>query len=294
MKLLLATDGSKYAEEAAWLLSRLPHTEKLELTVLYVSNMPNLQGVGNATELLKQFKTADKEKADSILEQTNSIFEGANVTTELVVVEGQIGTQIVQMASSRDIDLIVLGAIGHSVFERMFGSTSDFVATHADCSVLIVRPTGLRMAQRPIQLCIGYDESSTFSVIVDQLSQFGWGPQTRMDLASVVSMPFNYSELPIPFDLDAMISLRKQQLDTEANRLRSLCPNVATHVLEENHVGNAIVQFGKSVNTDIIVLGKTDNGFLSTLFLGSVSKYVLRHAQCSVWIARSKKKSQSA
>ncbi len=62
MKLLLATDGSKYAEEAAWLLSRLPHTEKLDLTVLYVSNMPNLQGVGNATELLKQFKNADKEK----------------------------------------------------------------------------------------------------------------------------------------------------------------------------------------------------------------------------------------
>ncbi len=107
-------------------------------------------------------------------------------------------------------------------------------------------------------------------------------------------MPFNYSELPIPFDLDTMISLRKQQLDTEASKLRSLSPNVATHVLEENHVGNAIVQFGKSVNTDIIVLGKSDNGFLSTLFLGSVSKYVLRHAQCSVWIARSKKNSQSA
>lgn len=44
MKVILATDGSQYAEEAAWLLAHLPHVEHLELTVLFVSNIPNLYG----------------------------------------------------------------------------------------------------------------------------------------------------------------------------------------------------------------------------------------------------------
>jgi len=38
MKVILATDGSQHAEEASWLLARLPHSDKLELTVVYVSN----------------------------------------------------------------------------------------------------------------------------------------------------------------------------------------------------------------------------------------------------------------
>ena len=33
MRVILATDGSQFAEEADWLLAHLPHSNKLELTV---------------------------------------------------------------------------------------------------------------------------------------------------------------------------------------------------------------------------------------------------------------------
>ena len=39
-KVLLATDGSSCAEEAAWFLSHLPHGEKLDLYVLTVLQIP--------------------------------------------------------------------------------------------------------------------------------------------------------------------------------------------------------------------------------------------------------------
>ena len=40
MKILLATDGSSCAQEAAWLLSHLPHSGKIDLTVLTVVHLP--------------------------------------------------------------------------------------------------------------------------------------------------------------------------------------------------------------------------------------------------------------
>ncbi len=216
----------------------------------------------------------------------NGIFDGANATLELVVGNGHIGTQILQSAEARNCDLIVLGAVGHSLFERMFGSTSDFVATHANCSVLVVRPTGLKNAKRPIDVAIAYDETEASAAVLDQLSQFGWGPNSKMELVNVVSIPFNYSEIPIPFDFDAIVSFKKRELDAAAKRFRELTPTVSTHVLEANHVGDGIVRFVKNAQSDIVVLGNTGGGLLNSILLGSVSKYVLRHADCSVWIAR--------
>jgi len=229
---------------------------------------------------------ADEEKASAIFAHLLSIFEGANAKLKLVVANGHIGTQIVHAAEACDCDLIVLGAVGHSLFERMFGSTSDFVATHAKCSVLVVRPTGLNTAKRPIDIAIAYDETESSSAIFGQLSQFGWGTNSKMELVNVVSMPLNYTEIPIPIDFEAIISFRKRELDAAANRFRQLTPTVLTHVFEANHVGDGLVRFVKKFGSDIIVLGNTGGGLLSTILLGSVSKYVLRHSECSVWITR--------
>ena len=288
MKIILATDGSQYAEEAAWLLAHLPHSEKLELTVLFISNVPNLHGARNIAELMKRLEISDKEKAVSVFAHLKSIFEGANASLELVVGEGHVGTRIVHEAEVRKSDLIVLGAVGHSMFERMFGSTSDFVATHARCSVLVVRPTGLKTAKRPIDVCIAYDESDASSVVFQQLAQFGWGVNTKMEVVSVVTIPFVYSEIAYEFDLDEIKAIRREAVDSAANQLRELSTWVETHVIESNHVGDGLVQFAKKKGSDIIVMGNTGGGMVSTFLLGSVSKYVLRHTACSVWIARKK------
>ena len=219
MKVILATDGSQFADEASWLLAHLPHSEKLELFVLFISNMPNLHGSSNAAELMERLEVADKEKAASLFAHLKKLFDGANASIELVVSHGHIGTTIVREADSRKVNLIVLGAVGHSLFERMFGSTSDFVATHAKCSVLVVRPTGLKKAKRPIDVCIAYDETHPASVVFGQLAQFGWGTNTKMEVVSVVTLPFAYSEIPLELDLDEINPSGGKSL----TQLRTIC-----------------------------------------------------------------------
>ncbi len=285
MKVILATDGSQHAQEAAWLLAHLPHLERLELTVLFVSNVPDLFGE-TPTKLIEQMKAEDAEKSAATFAHLREIFDGANADLELVVAHGQIGTTIVNEAQSRRSDLVVLGAIGHGMLDRLFGSTSDFVATHASCSVLVVRPTGLKNAKRPIDVCFAYDTSSSSSAVFEQLSQFGWGENSKIAVTNVVSIPFMYSEIPYELDIEEIKTATLRELESAAIRLRKYSPHVKTHVLEANHVGDGLVQFTKESGSDIIVMGNTGKGLLNAFFLGSTSKYVLRHAACSVWIAR--------
>lgn len=284
MKIILATDGSKYAEEAAWLLAHLPHQETLELTVLFVCNIPALGGP--ASELTKRLQAEDEQRASAVFTQLRDIFEGANATLELVVTHGHIGETILNESESRKIDLIVLGAVGHSMLDRLFGSTSDFVATHASCSVLVVRPTGLKGTSRPIKVCVAYDTNSPSPAIFEQLSKFGWGENSKFEVASVVSLPFMYTEIPYEFDVEEIKAATLKELDSIAAHLRQRSPNVNATVVESNHVGHGIVKFAQEKNSDIIMMGNTGSGLLTRFLLGSSSKYVLRHAACSVWIAR--------
>jgi len=286
MKVILATDGSQHAEEAAWLLAHLPHSDKLELTVVYVSNTVRLQGAFIPVDLMKQYAIEEKTRAEKNFQHLSEIFEGANASLELAVLEGHVGQAIVREAETRKSELIVIGAIGHSMLDRMLGSVSDFVATQAHCSVLLVRPTGLSKRKRPIELCFAQDESPASAEAVRQLASFGWGVGTHIDVVGVVALPFAYSEIPYEFDIPEMKKSMQQAVDHAGEQLRKLSPNVETHVIEGSHAGDALVEFAKKRGSDIIILGNSIQDRWGRFLFGSTSRYVLRHAKCSIWIAR--------
>jgi nucleotide-binding universal stress UspA family protein len=57
-------------------------------------------------------------------------------------------------------------------------------------------------------------------------------------------------------------------------------------LIEHEHIGNGLVNFAKDNQCDLIVVGEKPQSTLGRALLGSVSRFVLRHAPCSVWIAR--------
>ncbi len=288
MKVLLATDGSKHAEESAWLLAHLPHNEPLELTVLSVGYVHELHGSLEVVDWLKANVEAEKVTAKKSCQRIAAMFEGANATVESVIVEGHAGKTIVDEAEARGAELIVLGSIGHSTVDRLLlGSVSDFVATHAHCSVLMVRSTGIREKEHgALSLCLGYDDSAPSALAISQLGRFGWGNNTKVDLVNVVALPFTYSDIPIEVDTQAIKTAMMGVLKETATKLDGISPEVTPHVIESNHVGDGLVQFAKDNQNDLLVLGDTGRGMLGRFLLGSVSRYVMRHAECSVWIAR--------
>jgi nucleotide-binding universal stress UspA family protein len=286
MRVLLATDGSKHAEHAAAMLAHLPHSEKLELTVLSIVPTVEMHGSMEVVEWLKQNLEAEKVRATEACGRVAAMFQGANAQIESVVVEGHAGQSILGIAKERGIELIVMGSLGHSTLDRLLlGSVSDFVATHATCSVLVVRPHEIK-ASSELKLCVAYDDSSASKQAIARLEQFDWRRNTRIDVLNLMLLPISYSEIPIEIDTTALREEMERVVGATAEHLRKLSPTVEAHVIDANHVGDGLVRFAEEHNSDVIVMGDTGRGLLGRFLLGSVSRYVLRHAHCSVWIAR--------
>ena len=186
MKIVLATDGSSYAEHAARLLSHLPHREPLELTVLTTVFLPNRSASSGSDAWIPAFKKEQYETAREHFQHIAEMYSGADVELEHQIAEGHIGHSITKEAESLDADLIVLGARGHSTVNRiLLGSVSDFVATEAKCSVLVVRPPADE-APQDVRVTIAYDNSTESNVALEQFSKFQWGQQVDGHVLSVV------------------------------------------------------------------------------------------------------------
>lgn len=147
MKILLATDGTKYADAAASMLGNLGINAGDEVKVISVVDI----GVPLAVDVYggylpdtTELEKAAKESAQKVVEGTNkkvsAMFEGKNVAISSDVLYGTPESRIVETAEEMRADLIVLGSHGYKTWERLLiGSVSNSVVHHAHCSVLVVR-----------------------------------------------------------------------------------------------------------------------------------------------------------
>jgi nucleotide-binding universal stress UspA family protein len=289
MNVLLATDGSQMAENAAAFLARLPHKDPIHLTILAVHTQPDVHGSESVKKWVADFRSQSMERLQTACDKIASMFDGARATVTTRLMEGHAGKEIVHVAEEIKAHLVVVGAQGHSTVERlMLGSTSDFVATHAPCSVLVYRPgTTPDVAKRPrLKLCVAYDDSAPSKTAISQMGIFQWDHHVHLDIVSAMVMPYLFADIPIELDSDAIHSATLEIANRGAALAKHLAPDVQCHVIGANHVGDSLVDWAAKNHLDIMVLGDTGRGLLGRFLVGSVSRYVLRHAPCSVWIAR--------
>lgn len=288
MKVLIATDGSQHAEEAARMLSRFPHAERLELTVLSVIHRIEIHGSQEVIEWMNRNADMDRSRAAGLCRRIEDIFAGADATVDIVVAEGHPAQTIVAEAKQRASELIVVGALGRSMLDRlMVGSVSDYVATHAPCSVLAVRKSSEDRTDHPeLKIAIAYDGSDPARFAVQDIKRFQWGSHTSAQVIHAIAFPFTYSEIPVDINMDALQADLQPMVDEMANKLQPLFGSVTSHVFVTSHVGDGIVLNAKENEVDLIVMGDSGHGLIGRFLMGSVSRHVLRHAGCSVWIAR--------
>jgi len=287
MKVLLASDGSSCSEEAAWLLSRLPHREKVELTLLTVLSPPVAAFYSPTKDFMDEMVQEDRVFAEKRQTTIAEMFDGANIDLECRVMEGNAQETIVDQATQLGSDLVVVGAKGHSQIDRiLLGSTSDFVATHAPCSVLVVRPTGLREDhRRDLKVAVAFDDSPAANAALDDLLNFQWGSNTEISVVAVAG----YSPVFNPdfgINTETLQQEAKNAVGAAAQRLLENVDRVDEHVIAHDHIAEGLVRFAEDTASDILMIGDTGRSRLARVILGSVSRYVLRHAACGVWISR--------
>jgi nucleotide-binding universal stress UspA family protein len=265
----------------------------MEVFALTVSYNPETAWHANRQPWYAEWSDKEKDRVEKHHEQLRSILAGSCQSLTLLRRSGDIVRSILDVSAELEADLIVLGARGHSMIRRIvLGSISDSVATLATSSVLVVRPGGQRAEKTRTaeRILVGYDGSAGSREAVAELLELNWKDETEVIVASVAEqskMFFDdtFSSMAVMYEPREVERLRGV-VERIASQIASVLPRTVTEVARGNHVGDTLVELAAEHEVDMIVVGDTGHGKLGELIVGSTTKYVLRHAPCTVWISR--------
>ncbi len=135
-RILLATDGSEEARLAATTAADLNKSTDSELHVVYVGELrPTF-----LAQTEQEPAEVEREAQRLLDEQVRRVEEAGGTVEEAHLRLGRADEEIVDLADSLGIGLIVMGSRGHGRIRRaLMGSVSDSVVRHAHCPVTIVR-----------------------------------------------------------------------------------------------------------------------------------------------------------
>ncbi len=286
MKVLFATDGSESAEQSIRWFSRMPLAPNATCEVITIATTPAFGMMPD--DVYDGLMQLARTRASEWFQRAAAILKEANIGTAEVVRVGQSADEITRYAKESQADLVVMGAQGGSQLTRLLiGSTTEAVVNHAPCSVLVVRNTTKLPPENPV-VAISTDGSEIEDQIVIQIESLGLPKQSELQLLSVVEDLFLLS--PDSESGAYVARATSEALKRLAKRLDGVSSNIEKVVLEGSHVGNSISEFLTSHPVDLVVLGDKGRSAIAHFFLGSVSRYVLHHAPCSVLIAKIKSK----
>ena len=146
MKILLAVDGSSFSDAAVKEIATRPWPGGSEVRIISVIEPPLLPTTETwvpPDHYLEALEKAGEDETRSIVSKaldriTNEQHDKMRVATEIV--KGHPRHAILDVAESWGADLIVVGSHGYrGLTKLLLGSVSQAVASHAKCSVQIVR-----------------------------------------------------------------------------------------------------------------------------------------------------------
>ena len=141
-KILVPIDGSECSLNAAKYAIKVAKDENADLFCIHViASVP--YGYASSPPAIDQYFKDIEEKAQSWFDKVRDMAKNEGIpelkTETFADVKSVIGS-IIDYATSRDVDLIVIGTRGRTGLKRfLMGSVANGVVQHAHCPVLLVR-----------------------------------------------------------------------------------------------------------------------------------------------------------
>ena len=135
-KIVVATDGSKNSLRAGKLAVEIAKKTGSQLIVVSVVADPPYMIAGP-----RYFSTARRKWHKKWIDQILNLARSGDVRASAQILQStSVVKSLLDFASSKKADLLVVGTRGLGAFERLtIGSVSSAVVNHATCSVLVVR-----------------------------------------------------------------------------------------------------------------------------------------------------------
>jgi nucleotide-binding universal stress UspA family protein len=136
-KILHANDGSEHAFRAfamALAMAKQNNSELHMVSVEEIDYMPEF-----IEEVREETGTAAR-RFHKVLQRARAMAEDSHVKLDTHVIAGHPVRDIVELAKELKVELLVIGATGHSaIYDRLIGSRADRIVQLAHCPVLVVK-----------------------------------------------------------------------------------------------------------------------------------------------------------
>lgn len=264
---LVATDGSPRAEEAARQAARLCVASGTPLEIVFVVD------------------TAHPHQADVEAEGEAALARAARVASEVGVqaptrlVAGEPADAIVEEARTHAVDLVAVGpdagVLGGAI---RVGHVASHVVREAPCSVLLAREAGSAFPQR---IACGIDGSEGSVATASLAATIAAATGAELRLLHVVPI-FRGDNAEWTLDEDEP---SPPEIEPSVHAAVALGV-VPVREMAMGRPESAIVAAASRDGTDLVVVGHRGVAGMTRALLGSVSEHVTTHARCSVLVAR--------
>lgn len=285
MKVLVATDGSKYGQWAIEWVGQLPLTVKPVVRVLHVVDVAALRApfmiqpvvVGTERYIQQEIKRLE-DRAKSAKRESSALLSSLKLSGTVTIERGAVAPTIVKHAA-RGVGMVAVGSRGLDALDRfMLGSISTNAIHHAACSVLVVKEAACPLTQLVLAVdgSPASDKAVRFLVrhVAPQMNGLEVEP---VNVVVVHVMPF----LKYPEVREAGQFIVRRYADKLAK--------AGFAVQEAPKLGkpaDEILKVAKRHKADMIVTGAKGLGAIGRVLLGSVSTRVVQHSSCSVLVVR--------
>ena len=276
-RILVATDLSDTSEQIIRNLGPLRHHGAREAIILYCLNAYAPEPL--TADMLKFVQPKLNRQAAAAREA------GFEAKAEAAI--GSPAREVHRVAEARNCSLIVIGSHGHSLaFQGMFGSTACTILHHARRPVLIMRIRHTERDGSKVNEVVPLKPAHHVLYATDFSDNAEHAFSHVRELARTGSRRFTLVHVQDKTRIGKHLADRLAEfnkIDTaRLERLKAqLVEDGATDVALELPYGaptTEILRLAREREVSLLVMGNQGRGFLSEVFLGSVSHNVAHHA----------------
>lgn len=211
------------------------------------------------------------------------------MSADVEIAFGAPHTVITALAGAQDADLVVIGpGKGHTLGEKILGSTADRIVRASPAPVLVVRNPPLALYRR---VAVAVDFSPQSAAAATDARKLA--PAARLELVHAFSIPLTFEQAMLRAGTSeaGMAEYRSAKADSARKDLSRFARDVfgaakvPTRILA-GEPGPALVRLARSGDIDLLALGPNGRGVILQALLGSVTQRVLREAACDVLVSR--------
>lgn len=275
--ILVGLDGSDHARTAGTYARWLAEKLAARLVALHVVDLAAIEGTffhdvsGSLgfepyLDMSSKIRDALKQRGDLILESFNNEASPDQAPAETANTIGIVANEIAEQA--RVVDLVIIGhrGVNEKYSTGLLGSNAESI-TRKSPKPVFVTPLDFRPCTKPL---LAYDGSAKAAAVMHQAAEL------------CVQLGTGLTVLTVSSD-----EARGREILDEAGKY--LAPYNMEVSLELQRTGNAperIANFIRERDHDLLFIGAYGHSRIIEMVLGSTTEYVLRNAECPVFLHR--------